>query len=505
MITWKITLAAVAALLTACRDDVYHNNQKTEEVKLSVSETSLSFDRFGGEKTITVTSATQPGVVSDSDWCGTRAGRISRSKETVVTVSAGANRDLASKTGKITITCGGEKVVVNVSCEARLTPQTASTTAITPQIAFETIGPGWNMGNHLDSINGGVSGETLWGNPMCTQATMDGVKAAGFKTVRICTTWEGHIGSAPDYKIEESWMARVEQIVGYAENAGLVAILNTHHDENYWLDIAKAYANPARHEQIKNQIFNFWTQVAKRFEGKGEWLIFESFNEIQDGGWGWSEAFKKNPDAQYKILNEWNQTFVDAVRGTGGNNATRWLGIPGYAANPGFTMAGMVLPKDYTSANRLLVAMHDYDPYDYTLKDPLVRRFGHTAAPSLRISGDNEAGLRSTFSQIKAKYIDENIPVYLGEMGCSRHQADDLPFQKYYLEYFCKAAADAGLPMLIWDNGARGTGPEKHAYIDHGTGAFVDDTAKELIQLMIKAVTTTDPAYTLESVYNSAP
>jgi endoglucanase len=334
---------------------------------------------------------------------------------------------------------------------------------------------------------------------------MDGVQAAGFKAVRICTTWEGHIGPAPAYRIEDKWLDRVAEIVGYAERAGLVAIVNTHHDETYWQDISKCINNAANHEKVKDEVFALWTQIAERFKDKGEWLVFESFNEIQDGGWGWSEAFRKNPGAQYKILNEWNQTFVDAVRATGGENATRWLGIPGYAANPGFTIAGLVLPTDYTSANRLMVAVHDYDPYDYTLKDPLIRQWGHTAAADKRLSGDNEKAVVDVFDNLKAAYLDQGIPVYLGEMGCSRHTAEDLPYQRYYMEYFCKAAADHLLPMYLWDNGAKGTGSERHAYIDHGTGQFADDEARTLVGLMVKAVTTKDPAYTLQSVYDAAP
>ena len=502
----NMTLAYLIPLMVcfaACEETTDHTQDKA--VVLTVSANSLSFDSIGGEQTFVVTSTTQPAVTSDSDWCKAKADRISRQKETVITVSAGANRKESARSAKITVSCGDKKIIVSVSGDAWQAPQTASTQALTPETVYKTMAPGWNMGNQMDAINNGVAAETIWGNAMCTQATMDGVKAAGFKSVRICTTWEGHIGDAPTYTIDETWFSRVEQIVGYAEKAGLVAILNTHHDENYWLDIAKCYANSALNEKVKDQIFCFWTQVANRFKDKGEWLILESFNEIQDGGWGWSDAFKANPQAQYKILNEWNQVFVDAVRSTGGNNATRWLGIPGYAANPGFTITGLVLPKDYTNANRLMVAMHDYDPYNYTLKDPLVRRFGHTAERSLRDSNDDEAALRQTFGRIKSNYIDKGIPVYLGEIGCSRHEADDMPFQKYYMEYFCKAAADHLLPMLLWDNGAKGTGPERHWYIDHGTGQLVDNTARELIGLIVKAATTEDPSYTLESVYNSAP
>ena len=479
--------------------------QKVPAVKLSVDVDKVSFDRFGGERTVTVTSSVQPSVSTDVSWCGAETGSISGDHQTTVTILAGANRTFSDRAGVVTSACGNETVTVNVSEDAGKEIATATTTALTPEMVFQAMAPGWNMGNHMDAISGGVASETVWGNPKCTQATMDGVKAAGFKAVRICVTWEGHIGAAPAYRIEDKWLDRVAEIVGYAEKAGLVAIVNTHHDESYWQDIAKAYNNASQNEKVKEEVFCFWTQVAQRFADKGEWLVFESFNEIQDGGWGWSSAFQSNPQVQYKVLNEWNQVFVDAVRTTGGNNATRWLGVPGYAASPGFTIAGLVLPTDYTDANRLMVAVHDYDPYNYTLSDPLVRQWGHTADKDKRCSDYDEEGVVAVFENLKAAYLDKDIPVYLGEMGCSRHADEDYPFQKYYMEYFCKAAADRGLPMYLWDNGATGVGPEKHAYIDHGTGKFVDGKAQELVNIMVKAVSETDPAYTLESIYNAAP
>ena len=479
-------------------------SQDIARVQLTVNPTTVAFDRYGGEMTVTVTSSEQPTVSTSTAWCGVQAGSIGSNRETTVTIAAAANATTSSRSGSVTISCGKESVTVNLTEEA-YSVSTASTTALTPEQVFNAMGPGWNMGNHMDAISNGVAGETIWGNAKCTQATFDNVKKAGFKAVRICTTWTGHIGEAPAYRLEDKWLERVAEIVGYAEKAGLVAIVNTHHDETYWLDISKAYNNNTQNEKVKDEIFCVWTQIARRFADKGEWLVFESFNEIQDGGWGWSAAFQANPDAQYKVLNDWNQVFVNAVRGAGGNNATRWLGIPGYAASPGFTITGLVLPKDYTNANRLMVAVHDYDPYNYTLNTPLVRQWGHTADKDKRCSDYDEEGVVAVFDNLKKAYLDKNIPVYLGEMGCSRHADEDFAYQQYYMEYFCKAAADRLLPMYLWDNGATGVGPEKHGYFDHGTGAFVDAKAENLIGIMVKAVTTKDPNYTLESVYNSAP
>lgn len=479
--------------------------QDPRKVEISVSEDSFTFSRFGGEVEFTVTSTGKPQVTSEADWCGVIVGASDSQNHTRIKLQAAANPTDQAQTGTVTVKNGPDRVTVQVSREAGGNIPVATAEALTPQQVFDTMAPGWNLGNQMDAINNGVSGETVWGNPKCTQATMDGVKAAGFKAVRICVTWEGHIGPAPAHRLEEKWLDRVAEIVDYAEKAGLVAIVNTHHDESYWLDIAKAYGDPARNAQVKNEIFCVWTQIAQRFADKGEWLVLESFNEIQDGGWGWSNEFRKDPQAQYRVLNEWNQLFVDAVRSTGGRNATRWLGIPGYAANPGFTVAGLEFPKDYTTGNRLIVAAHDYDPYNYTLANPLVRQWGHTADADKRVSDRDEANLISVFDNLKAAYVDKGLPVYLGEMGCSRHEAADLPYQRYYMEYFCKGAAERVLPMFLWDNGYSGSGSETHAYIDHATGQFVNDESRTLVELMLKAVSVKDPAYTLESVYESAP
>ena len=479
--------------------------QDAREVELFVSADSFPFSRFGGETEFTVTSTGRPQVTSDVDWCGVAVGDANAQQQTTVKLLVAANRTDQAQTGTVTVKCGPDKVTIRVSREAGGNIPVAQAEELTPQQVFDAVAPGWNLGNQMDAINNGVSGETVWGNPRCTQATFDGVKAAGFKAVRICVTWEGHIGPAPAHRLEEKWLARVAEIVEYAHNAGLVAIVNTHHDETHRLDIAKAYDNTTRNEAVKNEIFCVWTQIAQRFADKGDWLILESFNEIQDGGWGWSDAFRKNPQAQYSVLNEWNQLFVDAVRSTGGQNATRWLGVPGYAASPAFTVAGFEFPKDYTTGNRLIVAVHDYDPYNYTLSNPLVRQWGHTADADKRVSDRDEQNLVAVFDNLKSAYVDKGLPVYFGEMGCSRHEAADLPYQRYYMEYFCKGAADRVLPMFLWDNGFDGTGSETHAYIHHATGQFVNDESRTLVGLMVKAVTEKDPAYTLESVYESAP
>jgi endoglucanase len=77
-------------------------------------------------------------------------------------------------------------------------------------------------------------------------------------------------------------------------------------------------------------------------------------------------------------------------------------------------------------------------------------------------------------------------------------------FRKYYLEFFCRAAYLAGIPMFVWDNNAKGSGDEANAYVDHATGNFAADGA-EIVPLMIKACTSTDEGYWFDTIWNKSP
>ena len=230
------------------------------------------------------------------------------------------------------------------------------------------IGLGWNLGNQLDANQGGTPGETLWGNAVVTQATIDSVKAAGFSTIRIPVTWGTKIGAAPAYAIDSAWLSRVSEIVGYAEKAGLNAIINIHHDgadSRSWLNIKDAPLDSTLNAGIKACLGSVWAQIARNFSDKGEFLMFESMNEIHDGRWGWGDN-KTDGGKQYRAFNEWQQVFVDSVRAQGGTNTTRYLGIPTYCTN---TDLGeyLELPSDPTP-DRMLVAVHLYEPFKYPLK-----------------------------------------------------------------------------------------------------------------------------------------
>lgn len=369
----------------------------------------------------------------------------------------------------------------------------------------KTLGLGWNLGNQLDAYRNGIADETCWGNKSATQTTFYKLAELGFTSVRIPVTWLGHIGGAPGYVIDKSWLDRVAECVGYAERAGLNVIINIHHDgagSSHWLDIKGASADEAVNARVKEQLAAVWTQIAGRFKNKGSFLIFEGLNEIHDGGWGWG-ANRTDGGRQYAVLNEWNQVFVDAVRAVGGANADRYLGVPGYCTNPGLTTDYFRLPSDVVK-NRLLVSVHFYDPYEFTLTDKY-SEWGHTASADKKESWGDEDDICRTFASLRQTFVDKGIPVYLGEIGCvHRSSGRSEAFRKYYLEYVCKAARTYGLVPFFWDNGSGGAGKECSGLIDHATGDPLNN-GREVIEVMTKAMFSENGNYTLEYVYNNAP
>ena len=398
-------------------------------------------------------------------------------------------------------TASAPEFKLNFKTKPKAQPVNNDATALTKKLGW-----GWNLGNHFDTSTGEDGKPYQWGywdNAKPTQTLYTNLKKAGASTVRIGVTW-GNRQTGADWTIDADYMAEVRQNVEWAEAVGLNVILNTHHDE-YWLDIKTAATNSIVNEQIKDRLQKTWKQIAEAFKDKGEFLFFETFNEVQDGQWGWG-ANRTDGGKQYRTLNEWNQVVVDAIRATGGQNATRWIGVPGYASSPTFVLDdNFVLPSD--AANRLMVSVHFYDPSDFTLTPETSgkNQWGHTAEAGKSVADNNEEHVVDVFKKLQEKFILNNIPVYIGEYGCVMQTSDrSNKFRSYYLEYVCRAAHTYNLPVVIWDNNVTGGGNEHHGYFNHNDGTYLNN-AEGLVQTMIRATTSDDADYTLESIYNKAP
>lgn len=247
--------------------------------------------------------------------------------------------------------------------------------------ATRLMGNGINLGNTLEACDNNVgiktntplSYETHWGQPKTTQAMIDGMKAAGFDTIRIPVAWmtnATHLYEG-DYTIDADYMDRVEEVVRYARKAGMYVIINDHWDGGWYgmFGSESAETRALAMEAYKGM----WQQIAERFRDYSDYLIFESANEELGARFDENSPLYCSDsvvtyltdDERYALTNEINQTFVDVVRATGGNNATRFLLIAGYSTDINQTCDDRFqMPKD-TVDSKLMVSVHYYDPWSY--------------------------------------------------------------------------------------------------------------------------------------------
>lgn len=317
------------------------------------------------------------------------------------------------------------------------------------------MGVGWNLGNSLDAI--GPGNETAWGNPVVTQQLMNAVKAAGFDTVRLPVAWSA-FSDASNYTIDPAWLDRVEEVVNYALTAGLYVIVNEHWDGG-WLN-HPFYANQT---SLNNRLSIMWTQIANHFRNYDNRLLFAGTNEVMN------EGDYSTPTQEYvDVQNSYNQTFVDAVRATGGNNANRFLIVQGFNTNIDHTVNFFVTPSD-TVSNHLFVEVHYYDPYNFTLNTTS----NVTEWPSTVETWANEDWVDSQFQKMKTNFYDRGIPIILGEYGVtSRQSVSGFEASRIrWNQYITESAVAHGMVPVYWDNGYTG---------DAGMGLFDRNTGNQV-------------------------
>lgn len=296
---------------------------------------------------------------------------------------------------------------------------------------------GWNLGNTLDATGGsGLGSETSWGNPKTTKEMIDAIVDEGFNVIRIPITWERHFGKAPEYKIDEAWLNRVQEVVDYAFERDVYVIINCHHEDWH-------FPSDKNKEQASEILRALWTQIAECFRDYGEKLIFEGLNEPRKKGtpmeWNGGDYEGK------QVVNHFAKVFVETVRATGGNNTIRNLMVTGYAASSNKeTLRSIRLPEDA----HLIVSVHAYTPYEF----------------SLNISGTADwdakkdtADIDYLMKTIEELFLEKGIPVIIGEFGAlnKENEAERVEWVTYYLN----KAEEIGVPCVWWDNGSfKGSG-----------------------------------------------
>lgn len=286
------------------------------------------------------------------------------------------------------------------------------------------MGNGTNLGNTMEACDTGVGSkfsdnptyyETLWGQPETTQEMIQGMKNAGFDTLRIPVAWMTNattLATDGDYTIAPEYLDRVQEIVDWAIEADMFVIVNDHWDGGWYgmFGSESAETRALAMEAYKGM----WKQLSERFANYDYHLIFEGANEeigarFDENSIYCSDSIKSylTDDEKYALANEVNQAFVDTVRATGGNNASRFLLIPGFGTNIANTCDERFhMPTDSVK-NRLLLSVHYYDPWAFCGDGQSTIKWGTKKDITYMVE---------TLAQMN-KFTEQGVGIVIGEYG----------------------------------------------------------------------------------------
>lgn len=464
---FSILLGVAFLGLWACSSDS-GTDEKPAAITLTSDTNKIDFQTKGNVASVKITTNATAWTVTTSDASWIQLSQLSGGTgATTLSITALENTTTATRTAvitisssqaasvKITVSQVGVAPVVSLYPSYNTSPLPADATGMTSSAVelAAKIKLGWNIGNTLEAIGG----ETAWGNPKVTKALIDLVKANGFNAIRIPCSWDQNLASSSTAQIKTEWLNRVKEVVQYCVGNEMYVIVNIHWDGG-WLENncteAKKEANNAKQKA-------FWEQIATHLRGFDEHLLFASANEpnVENA-------------TQMAVLSSYHQTFIDAVRATGGKNANRTLIVQGPSTDIEKTSKLMLtLPTDKV-ASRMMVEVHYYTPYQFCLMDKDAdwgkmfyywgADFHSTTDTDRNPTWGEEADLDKFFLSMKTQFVSKGIPVILGEFGAIRRDltGDDLTLhlnsRAYYLKYVVKQAKANGLIPFYWDAGNMG-------------------------------------------------
>lgn len=378
---------------------------------LYVEKTGVALDASAQDFSVKVSASDTYDVNIEGSW----VKKVSLS-ETEAKFSVSKNNLASSRKAVITFKTSKASHVLTVTQEGYAGPapdpdKTGMDSDAKTLMKKMTLGI--NLGNTLEAIGG----ETAWGAPRTTEDIIKYFKELGFNAVRVPCSWDQNLEEGEGYIVRSSWMDRVKEVIDYIVGNDMYAILNIHWDGG-WLenDIPNGYD-----ENVDAQQHAIWTQIATTFRDYDEHLVFAGTNEpnVENA-------------AQMETLLKYEQTFIDAVRATGGRNAYRVLVFQGPSTDINKSVELMnTLPVDEVE-DRLAAEVHFYDPVQFCLLSEdaswgkMMYFWGNdqgeyaTGAYSGKWRSDlNEDHVARQMAKMKKKFWDNGIPVIIGEFGAS--------------------------------------------------------------------------------------
>lgn len=317
------------------------------------------------------------------------------------------------------------------------------------------MGNGTNLGNTMEAFGRTELGltadisayETIWGQPVTTREMIEGMKAAGFDSIRIPVAWTNTMDyENDDFTIRKDHLDRVEELVNFALDADMYVIINDHWDGGWWGMFGSE--TEATREKAMTLYTSMWTQIAERFKDYSYKLILESANEELGSRLNDKDVARDSgalsEDETYEMTHQINQTFVDLIRSTGGKNTDRFLLVAGYNTDIEKTVdARFKMPTD-SAKDKLLLSVHYYTPWAYT---------GTTGVASW--GTESHYTMMNDLLEKMTQFTDQGYGVVFGEYAVLTKDDGSLKNNTYeFTKNFLDNCDLYGFVPMLWDTNA---------------------------------------------------
>lgn len=392
-------------------------------------------------------------------WTTGCSGGSNNSSPPVISTSSASSLSTSSSSSSSSVSSAASSAS-SVYADFNTSPKTADSTGVgsTAMQLASKIKLGLNIGNTLEA----TGGETAWGNPMITASFVQFAKQSGFNAIRLPVAWDQY-ANLQTAQISATWLQRVKDVVQYCVDNDLYVIVNIHWDggwlENHVLPESKSAVNAKQKA--------YWQQIATSLRDFDEHVMFASANEPN-----------VETAEQMSVLLSYHQTFIDAVRATGGKNAYRVLIVQGPSTDVDKTNQLMTTMPVDTTPDRLMVEVHYYTPWNFTgmTKDETWgnqffywgKDFHSSTDTAHNPTWGEEDTVDAKMALMKTQFVDKGIPVIIGEFGAMDRKtvtanaailngaALDLHHagRAYYFKYVTGKTLADGMVPFYWDTGS---------------------------------------------------
>lgn len=272
-----------------------------------------------------------------------------------------------------------------------------------------------NLGNMLEAPSEGA-----WGVRV-EEEYINLIAEAGFDSVRIPISWSTNSDIFEPFTIDDDFIERIHEVVGWVLDADLKAIINVHHFEDM---METPYEDFGR-------LNSYWSQIAESFAGySNETVLFELLNE-------------PNNQLNAEI---WNDLYPDLVRTIRETNPNRFIIIGGDEWNSAAALNRLELTRN---TRNLIFTFHFYDPFEYTHQGAEWVDGANEWLGTAFGSGADYAQIHTTFDEVVAWSRRNQVPVFLGEFGA--YSTSDMAMRAEYTQAVRVAAEERNIAWCYWE------------------------------------------------------